>query len=158
MSYTRFKIASFGQLNSGLATVGYALFNADGTTNGSRITSGILERGTGSGVYAATVTYPDSFIGEIRWDTGTVTPLYASEDINPSPFEKGQIDMAQSVPLSNTVNTTGDSLHSSRVDAFGNWVLDRTAKTLTLYEADGLAPAHTFSLDNADTPLIRISV
>jgi hypothetical protein len=88
MSYTAYKRVQFGAGKAALATVGYQLFNADGTANGSRITAGVAERPAGTGSYAATVTFPDAFTGEIRWDTGeTPTPAYASEEINPGSDE-----------------------------------------------------------------------
>jgi hypothetical protein len=85
MTYTLFSEVIFGSGRSGLSTVGYRLYNADGTPNGSRITAGVTERGTGTGNYGATVTIPaTTFVGEIRWDTGGGSPVYASTPINTS--------------------------------------------------------------------------
>lgn len=83
MSYQSFRMVAFGMSNASLATVGYRLFNPDGTANGVRITAGVTERPAGSGNYGADVTIPDGFRGELRWDTGEATPQYASEQINP---------------------------------------------------------------------------
>lgn len=69
----------------GLTTVGYRLFEPDGDPVGARITSGITERGTNTGIYGALVSLPDDFEGEIRWDTGGGSPIYASEDIHALP-------------------------------------------------------------------------
>ncbi len=85
MSYSLFHAAVFGVGNAGLGTVGYALFNANGSANGSRITAGITERAPGT--YAATITMPTAFLGEIRWDTGGGSPIYASAPINSSDSE-----------------------------------------------------------------------
>src|SRR5512135_2323208 len=87
MSYTLFKTVAFGSAYAGLATVGYQLFNANNTNNGSRITAGVTERGTSTGSYGATITFPDSFIGEIRWDTGGSPAKYASDEVNPQTGE-----------------------------------------------------------------------
>jgi hypothetical protein len=76
MSYTLYKQATF---TTGLGTVGYALFNADATPHGVRITAGVVEFGA-SGVYGATVTIPDSFDGVLLWDDGA--GHYISEAIN----------------------------------------------------------------------------
>ncbi len=153
MAYTRFKTAAFGLANGGLATVGFQLVNSDGSLNGSRITAGVAERGTGSGVYGAAIAFPDAFLGEVRWDTGTVAPLYAVEEINPSPFEKGLIDFAQPVPISNTAQSIGDCLNAARAQGFGKWAL--SGMTLTLYAADGVTAVHAFTLDNSVSPTIR---
>lgn len=67
------------------------------------------------------------------------------------------IDMTQSIPLTNTPNTVGDALHASRVQGFGRWVLDLVGKTLTLYEADGTTVAKVFNLtlDGSGNPVAR---
>lgn len=83
MSYVRYRQANFGPAYTGLATVGYQLVNADGTIALARTTSGVAERGAGTGSYGALVTHPAAFTGEIRWDTGGASPVYASEDVNP---------------------------------------------------------------------------
>jgi len=82
MAVTLYKSVVFAAFPS-LATVGYQLFNADGSANGSRITAGVTERGTATGIYGTSVDFPSSFRGEIRWDTGDVpVSAYAAEDIN----------------------------------------------------------------------------
>jgi len=83
VSTTSFRLAQFGTGSTGLVgTVGYALVNPDNTVNTARTTSGITERPSGSGTYAATVTLPNNFQGELRWDTGGGSPKYASEVVN----------------------------------------------------------------------------
>ncbi len=61
--------------------VGYQLFNADSTPNGLRVTSGIFQ--SNPGTYHKLITFPDYFIGEIRWDTGGSNPVFASSFIDP---------------------------------------------------------------------------
>jgi hypothetical protein len=43
----------------------------------------VTERPAGSGTYGANIDIPADFQGEIRWDTGGSSPVYASEPINP---------------------------------------------------------------------------
>jgi len=81
MSYSEFAGVAFGSRKSGLSTVGYRLYNSDGSANGARVTAGIFE--TAPGTYGATVVFPDGFVGELRWDTGEGTPRYASVFVNP---------------------------------------------------------------------------
>lgn len=80
MSYQLYKTASLGSSRAGLPTVGYQLFNADGTASGARVASGIAD--LAGGQYGAVVTFPDNFTGRIQWDSGELTPVYASEEIN----------------------------------------------------------------------------
>lgn len=76
MAFNQYREVYF--YTTGLTTVGYQLFNPDGTPNGSRISIGITERF--DSVYGAFVSFPDDFDGEIRWDTGEDIPIYASEE------------------------------------------------------------------------------
>jgi hypothetical protein len=81
--YTRFKKVSFGSAFGGLGTVGYNLYNADGTPAAARSTAGVV--GFGGGDYGAVITFPGGFTGIVLWDTGDATPpsRTASEAINP---------------------------------------------------------------------------
>jgi hypothetical protein len=89
MSYPQFLTASFGTSKAGLLTVGYQLFDSAGIPSGSRVTAGVQD--LGSGGYGALVTAPDSFRGRIVWDTGELTPAYASEAINPQQSENPDV-------------------------------------------------------------------
>lgn len=99
MAYTLYRQCNFGIAKTGLATVGYRLYLANGTASGARITAGVAERGA-TGIYGASVTFPDAFVGELRWDTGEGTPAYASEDVNPQTGE--YLDVKVSVGSSGT--------------------------------------------------------
>lgn len=77
MAYTLYKTVNFGPGKASLATVGYTL------TGGSRITAGVAEIGTATGIYGATVTFADGFAGSILWDTGQGgSTVYAAEEVN----------------------------------------------------------------------------
>jgi hypothetical protein len=93
MPITRYMQVSFGAGRTGLATVGYGLYDPAGLAVGVRTTTDVIERGP-TGTYGAVVSLPDGFAGEIRWDSGEVTPRYASEDINPIPPTVEEIDAA----------------------------------------------------------------
>lgn len=81
---TYYKSVSFGATYASLATVGYRLYNADGTAYAARVTAGVAERPAGSGTYGASIVIPDTFTGELRWDTGGGSPKYASEALDPT--------------------------------------------------------------------------
>lgn len=152
MSYQHYQSVVFGTSKAGLATVGYALYNADGSSNGTRQTTGVQDLHGGS--YGALVTFPDAFQGRLTWDTGETTPVYASENINDY-----RLDLSQNVPVrdvsADTTQTTGDCLSTSRADAAGNMTLDLAGKTQTIYGPDGTAVVRTFHVDNVDTPTQR---
>lgn len=78
MSYSVFKAVDFGPAKGGLSSIGYTL------TGGSRVTIGVAEVGTATGIYGATVTFADAFSGSILWDTGEgASTVFAAEAINP---------------------------------------------------------------------------
>ena len=69
----------FGALKSGLATVGYRLYDNTGTDTLARTTTGVQEIAQGAyGVNRA--SFPANSVG-IEWDTGEGTPLYAHENL-----------------------------------------------------------------------------
>ena len=72
----------FGPDYPAVATVGYRLFQADGTDSVARTTAGVVDV-SGNGAYGvASVSIPDNAVG-IEWDTGDALPVYAVEDIEP---------------------------------------------------------------------------
>jgi len=73
------RIVNFGSSKGGLATIGYTIYGANGVAIGSRITSGVVEVGTSTGIYAANITMP-GYDAIILWDTGEATPRYSTED------------------------------------------------------------------------------
>ena len=73
---------NFGSRRASLSTVGYRLINPDGTTKQARATTGVAEIITATGLYSALVTLEDTWEGQIVWDTGEATPLYAVESFD----------------------------------------------------------------------------
>jgi hypothetical protein len=63
------------------------------------------------------------------------------------------IDLTQSVPYSNTVQTIGDALNAARSSGFGKWTLND--KTLTLYGGDNTTVVKTFTLNSSTYPTER---
>ena len=75
--------ANFGVGKTGLSTVGYAIYQENGTVKAARTTSGVAELAAGSGIYRASINYDPFFRGYVLWDTGDATIRYSSESINP---------------------------------------------------------------------------
>lgn len=84
MSQQALRLVNFGKSRTGLVTVGYTIFNTDGSTQAARTTSGVYELTASSGIYGVNVMFPDSFKGSILWDTGESTGriLFAAEDFS----------------------------------------------------------------------------
>jgi|TARA_R110001583_G_scaffold176504_1_gene331193 hypothetical protein len=80
---TILKTANLGRGKRGLSTVGFTVFNAEGTETTSRSTTGVHEIGTGTGLYGAQVSFAAAFSGSIMWDTGDgSSTAYAVEEVN----------------------------------------------------------------------------
>lgn len=85
MSYQKNRAVNFTSAFTGLVgTMGYRLYNADGSPNGARITAGTNEIPAGSGIYQALITFPTGFQGLLIWDDGGSPAQYAPIEINPS--------------------------------------------------------------------------
>ena len=85
MAFSQYMTVAFGGSRAGLTTVGYAIYEADGSQIGGRVAAGIDD--IGDGQYAATVTMPTGFRGRITWDTGEADPITVSVPINPEEGE-----------------------------------------------------------------------
>lgn len=73
---------NFGANKGGLSTVGFTLYNPDGTVFASRETAGIVEIVTGKGIYACSINFADAWSGLVVWDTGEATPIYAVDQFD----------------------------------------------------------------------------
>lgn len=63
-----------------------------------------------------------------------------------------RLDMTQSVPLVNSVQTLGEALNGARVQALGAWSI--TGNNLILYNSDG-SICKSFTLDSTISPTVR---
>lgn len=79
MDISRFHVVNFGQLNGGLLTVGYTVYDHLGAVLTARNTAGVVEFGAGSGIYGADIAYDRFRRVVVIWDTGGTTPKYANE-------------------------------------------------------------------------------
>jgi uncharacterized protein YoxC len=85
MPLSQLRNVNFGRtrLNAtGSTGVGYQLLDETGSVQSSRTTTGVYQ--TAPGIYAAYITFPDNFRGQVLWDTGTTFPstFYATEQYN----------------------------------------------------------------------------
>lgn len=75
----KLRVVNFGTSKGGLSTIGYTVYGPEGNVLNARSTSGVVEIGTATGIYAAKITLPD-YDAIVLWDTGEATPRYSTED------------------------------------------------------------------------------
>lgn len=140
MPFYQVKNCNFGATKAnatGPTGVGYALLDSGGSTISSRTTTGVYQ--TAPGIYGANVLFPDTFRGQILWDTGTffsktyyATESYNYEDNNPllSDVYSQIISMSSSIDLLNqevqavsgSVSTSIAIANQSAVNAYGAYI------------------------------------
>jgi hypothetical protein len=149
MSITRVKTANFGKTKSGLANVGFTVFNSTGIEAASRSTLGVYEVGILTGIYSAPVTFSDNFSGTILWDTGEAPePTFASEEINLS-------DSAGSLSgdITDIKSAISSDLTLVRDMIAGRWSIDHENFQMIFYKEDNATEVARFDLrDKNDKP------
>jgi len=85
MSYTLLQNVNLGTKYTnctGSSGVGYTIYDETGAVVTARTTSGVYQ--LAPGIYAANVTYPDNFKGQVLWDypESALPAAYAVEDQN----------------------------------------------------------------------------
>jgi hypothetical protein len=134
MPLSQLRNVNFGRtrLNAtGSSGVGYQLLDTSGGVVSSRTTTGVYQ--TAPGIYAAYVSFPDDFRGQILWDTGTtfVTASYATEQYN---YEEN--------------NPRVDSIYDVQ---FGRWRI--VGDQMLFYKEDNATEIARFNLfDDAGNP------
>jgi hypothetical protein len=171
MSLSQLRTVNFGKSRTGLTgTVGFTLYNNDGTVNTARNTAGIYEVAAGSGIYASYVSFPDDFRGSIYWDSGEIggrlvhaIEQYNYEENNPN------VDLALSASydISGSVQEISASivLLDTNIDSIstvltqvsgavefikhiegGRWIIDETVNQMIFYEPDNVTEVARFNL------------
>lgn len=85
MPLSQLRNVNFGRLKlnaTGTSGVGYQLLDETGAIEAVRTTVGVYQ--TAPGIYAAYISFPDNFRGQILWDTGTAFAVtyHATEAYN----------------------------------------------------------------------------
>jgi len=132
------KTVNFGTNKGGLSAPGYRIVSTSGDLSGSRITSGVGEVISSSGIYSASVHIADNFTGYILWDSGESTPIYASEDID------------------NTIHTLSmlsSSIDFTRQHQAGRWTIDTNNFQMIFYKEDNTTEIARYDLtDESNQP------
>lgn len=122
------KTANLGRGKGGLSTVGFTIFNAEGTETSSRSTTGVHEIGTGTGLYGAQVSFASAFSGSIMWDTGDgSSKVYAVEE----------------------VNSIDGSVQYIKDLTAGMWKIDGTSKQMIFYAEDNATELARYNLKDS---------
>jgi len=132
---------------TGSSGVGYTVLDISGSIISPRTTVGVYQLMTGSGIYAAYVTFPDSFQGQILWDTGTAfaTASYAAEQYNVEENNPKIDDIDRSVrQMSGTIGQLYDI-------QYGRWYI--VGNQMIFYKDDNVTEVVRFNLfDDTNTP------
>lgn len=127
-AFKMLKSVNFGRSKGGLDTVGVAVYDAEGNISGSRITSGVHEVGSSTGIYACQLEFAPNFSGSILWDTGEGTAAYASEQYNPT---------AEQVKFNMDISG-------------GKWTMNDDTNQMIFYASDNVTEVARFDLTDSD--------
>lgn len=135
MSLQQLRVCNFGKTKAnaiGTTGVGYTLLDSAGSITSARTTSGVYQ--TAPGIYAAYVTFPDNFRGQILWDTGT----YFSPDTY---HASEQYNVEENDPR------VADTYHMQ----FGRWKIE--SNQMIFYKEDNVTELARFDLlDSTGSP------
>ena len=109
-----------------------------GSVAAARTTSGVYQ--TAPGIYAAYVSFPDGFHGQILWDTGTAFPTasYATEQYN---VEENDPKVAS---IDSMVTSMSGTLSSVYDIQFGRWKI--VGDQMIFYKDDNTTEVVRFDL------------
>jgi hypothetical protein len=159
MPNIQLRSVEFGRFRTnqtGSSGVGYAVLDVGGGTVFPRTTAGVYELASGSGCYAADVSFPDSFHGSVLWDCPSVTASVGGY-ILPQAFATEQYNVEENDPkVADTwsmVNSITGSIAGLVDVAFGRWKIDKVANQMIFYREDNVTVVATFNLfDDTGAP------
>jgi hypothetical protein len=150
MSLDQLRNCNFGRNRAnatGSTGVGYTVMDTTGVTVTPRTTTGVYQLTSGSGLYAAYVSFPTAFRGQIMWDTGIAfsTASYAVEQYN---VEENNPLVNDNNSMLNYLTGTVSALYDIN---YGKWQI--IANQMIFYKIDNTTEIARFNLfDDADVP------
>jgi len=149
MPLTLLQNANFGRNRAdvtGSTGVGYTVLDVAGAVVSPRTTTGVYQLTSGSGIYAANVTYPDNFNGQILWDcpaiTGSMSLIlsksFATEEQNVQANDPKVADTWQ------MVNSVTGSIQRLIDSAYGRWHI--IGNQMNFYKEDNVTLVATYNL------------
>lgn len=154
MALDQLRNCNFGRSRAnatGSTGVGYTLLDVSGSIVQARTTNGVYQLTSGSGLYAAYISFPDRFRGQVMWDTGIafLTASYATEQYNVEENNPVVDDTNRTV---NEIQTTVQSVFDI---SFGRWKIDKTTNRMIFYKEDNSTVIATFDLyDDNGNPTV----
>jgi len=148
MSIQQLRNCNFGPSKAnatGSLGVGYQVLDSAGTVTVSRTTTGVYQ--TAPGIYAAYITFPDNFRGQVLWDTGSVflNKLYATEQFN---FEENNPNVDTILSLTTQISGTTAQLYDIQ---YGRWKIINNQ--MIFYKEDNSTEVVRFDLfDDTGSP------
>ena len=150
MPLSQLRNCNFGRSKAnatGSTGVGYTLLNTAGAEVQARTTVGVYQLTSGSGLYAAYISFPDSFRGQLMWDTGAAFPTssYAVESYN---VEENNPKVDDNWQMLNSI--TG-SIGVIRDMTEGRWKI--VSNQMIFYASDNVTEVARFDLfDDVGSP------
>lgn len=154
MSLSQLRTSNFGRLRAnatGSTGVGYTVFDTSGNVFSPRTTTGVYQLASGSGIYAAFVSFDDNFRGSIVWDTGAafLSTSYAIEEYN---YEANNPIVDQLYVTQSMMSGTIGQLYDIE---YGRWKIDQFTNQMIFYRDDNSTVIATFDLfDSAGSPTV----
>ena len=148
MPLSQLRNVNFGRtrLNAtGSSGVGYKLLDENGTIVAPRTTSGVYQ--TAPGIYAAYISFPDGFRGQLLWDTGStfLTASYATEQYN---YEENNPNVDVTLSTVQSISGTVGSIYDIQ---YGRWRI--VNDQMIFYKEDNSTEVARFDLfDDAGNP------
>lgn len=158
MPLTLTKTSDFGPDFSGLTSssgISYTVLKSDGSTQSGPTTAGVYELMSGSGIYGASVVFPDNFNGSLLWKaSGSLGIIFAAEEQNylgTNPKVDDTWTMVNA--LTGTITGLSGTLQGLWDIAFGRWKINTSNNTMVFYQQDNATVVATFNLyDNNGNP------
>lgn len=125
---------------TGSSGVGYTLYDVSGSVIVSRTTTGVYQLTPNSGLYAAYISFPNSFRGQIVWDTGSIFPTasYAIEQYN---VEENNPKIDETLSLVQQMSGTVAQLYDIQ---YGRWKI--VGNQMLFYKEDNATLIATYNL------------
>lgn len=150
MALDQLRNCNFGSKRAnatGSTGVGYTIMDVSGSIVVPRTTAGVYQLTSGSGLYAAYISFPNHFRGQVLWDTGAAFPTasYAVEHYN---VEENNPKVDDTLRILMMMSGTLASLYDI---GFGRWHI--VGNQMVFYKEDNLTEVVRFNLfDDTGTP------
>lgn len=149
MPLSQLRNVNFGKNRSnvtGSTGVGYTVLDTVGATVTPRTTAGVYQLAADSGLYAAYISFPDSFRGQVMWDCPPVTGSFGQ--ILSQSFATEQYNYEENNPLVDDIDAKVTQMSGTIGQLydiqFGRWKI--VGNQMLFYKDDNATLIATFNL------------